>query len=98
MKKATVISMIKVIVVFFINKAISIHILRQYREIKDITTSEVADLANKKFYYTAAINVLLSVLLFFSLTRLTTVNKLTVFILCFLSFILNVIIARSHFI
>lgn len=91
-KKAAIVFIIKIVIVILINKAISIYILGLFHATKDITTPEVADLANKKLYYLASINVLLSVLLFFVLKKVTSISKLVILILCFLSFFLNIII------
>ena len=98
MRKFTAIVLVKILIVFFINRAITSHLLKIYTSSKYITTPEVVDLATEKFYYTLVVNVLFTIFLFEGLKKTTTVTRTLIFVISIATFILNAIIPFFHLI
>ena len=89
MKKAIIISLAEIVIVILIDKAISFYISRSFYIYKGITTSEVTNLAAKKYYCIGITNILFSIILFFFLKKLTTTSRRVILILCFSVLIVN---------
>jgi hypothetical protein len=94
MKKALIISLAQAITVWIIDRAIAYFILKEFETYKSITAVELIGLLSKKYYLFSAVNVVLSISLYFILRKFTETTNFTKFILCISAFILNVVVVR----
>lgn len=94
MKKAIFISLAKVLIVWLADKVISYVTLKAFHALKDMTATDVVNLASNKYYSILAVNVLCSILLYFALRRFSMVSAVAKVILCTATIIVNGLIMR----